>query len=143
MLICPFPIISLALFSLCDLNIFLAYITATFKEIAKQITLDKSSFPFHMTNLAPSNCVACGFVLSGCFFGFVSGLKFYCRYYYKDLKPVSPFFFLFPFSYAEAGLSEHPCAFFFANNAQLYTHRVAHIHSREVPKLLLANGQLH
>lgn len=56
---------SLTLFSLCDLNIFPVYITATFKEIARQITLDKSSFPFHMTNLAPSNCVACSFVLSG------------------------------------------------------------------------------
>lgn len=40
------------------------------------------------------------------------------------------FFFIF-LSYAEARFSDHP---YFFNTSLLYTHRVAHIYSREVPK---------
>lgn len=61
---------------------------------------------------------------------------FYIMFWFLGLKFVlglsilSYIFFIF-LSYAEARFSDHP---YFFNTSLLYTHRVAHIYSREVPK---------
>lgn len=58
-------------------------------------------------------------------------LVFWFEICLRAFNSLLQFFFLTFLSYAEARFSDHP---YFFNTSLLYTHRVAHIYSREVPK---------
>lgn len=75
------------------------------------------------------------FLVSFCFlvFKFVSRLKFNSRWYCKGFKPVL-LFFGFSFHMLRLGWVSTLVFCFFPNNDLFYTHRVVHIHSRELPK---------
>lgn len=86
----------------------------------------ESFLPFKTAYLAVFKQYFMKKALSFLYYVLVFGFEICLRAFNSLLQ----FFFIF-LSYAEARFSDHP---YFFNTSLLYTHRVAHIYSREVPK---------